>query len=85
MEDNETIHAKVDIGEDGLLNLRLPTHLRPGKYDVTLDICEIASEATEKARQEEWRRYVMESHGSIDDPTFFRHDQGKLETRDEWP
>ncbi len=32
--------------------------------------------------QEEWRQFVMETAGSITDPTFVRHEQGTFKQRD---
>lgn len=82
MEHCETINTRVHVGDDGVVNLQLKTKLPPGEYMATVELCDTVSE---EARQEEWRRFVMETHGSITDPTFFRHEQGELETRDEFP
>lgn len=76
-----TISAQVHIGIDGLLTLQVPTDLPAGDYEVTVQMRRIVSE---EDRQEDWRRFVLESCGSIGDPTFFRHNQGVLEERDEW-
>lgn len=77
-----TISTRVHVGVEGVLNLQVPTDLPAGDYKVTVQVRRIVSE---EDKQEDWRRYVLESYGSIDDPTFFRHDQGVLEDRDEWP
>ncbi|MEX2185611.1 MAG: hypothetical protein WD875_02410 [Pirellulales bacterium] len=86
------IHTVVHVGSDGLLNLHLPLNVRNADVEVTVNLKQVTpatvdADATdaETAAQEEWRRYVMESSGSIDDPTFFRHEQGELETREEFP
>jgi hypothetical protein len=34
---------------------------------------------------EDWRRFVMETAGSVTDPTFVRHEQGNYEQREELP
>jgi hypothetical protein len=86
------IQALVHVGADGLLNLKLPLNITNADFEVTVNLKQVTqnqqesdSPENEAARQEDWRRYIMESRGSITDPTFFRHDQGELETREEFP
>jgi hypothetical protein len=35
--------------------------------------------------QEEWRKFIESTAGSITDPTFTRHEQGEYERREELP
>jgi hypothetical protein len=87
------IQAFVHVGSDGLLNLQLPVDITNADLEVTVSYRQVDRsnpenvDEQEKAavRREAWRRFVMESYGAIDDPTFFRHEQGELETREEFP
>ena len=43
----------------------------------------ISPTVTRKMPQDEWRQFVARIAGSIPDPTFCRHDQGRLEDVEE--
>ena len=45
----------------------------------------ISPRKTPKMTPEEWREFVMSVAGSIPDPSFRRHDQGRFESQEELP
>lgn len=73
-----TIQSK--IGPDGVLHLDVPVSVAAANQEVQVTI-----EPVPAMTQEEWRRRVLASAGSIPDPTFMRHEQGQLEQRDPLP
>ncbi len=82
MTNAQTIRKEVHVGDNGILNLQVAAGLPSGEYEVTVRLEPLRAN---EERQEDWRRYVLESYGAITDPSFFRHEQGRLETRDELP
>ena len=73
-----TIQTKSHVGSDGLLHLSLPVDVKDMDLDVTVIVHPSIKPLRSFATQEEWERFVKETAGSIDDPTFRRHDQGEL-------
>ena len=72
------------VGSDGVLHIDIPM----GKEDadrevqVTIDPVRVGPSPM---TQEEWRQFVMETAGSITDPSFVSHEQGEYEHREELP
>ena len=73
-----TMTIKSHVGEDGVLRLELPVTMR----NVELDVVVVLSERSPTQRESVFFSAVL---GSIDDPTFTRHDQGEAELRDPLP
>lgn len=81
----KAIETKIRTGPDGVISLKVPC----GLADTTLDVLIVlqprqASPMEPVADTEAWKRFVAETAGSITDPTFVRHDQGKYEDRESW-
>lgn len=76
----KTVHLKSRLGADGMLNLRVPT----GIFDSDLDVIVVLDRtngAGSTVSREEWSSFVHKTAGSIDDPTFTRHEQGEFGSR----
>ena len=71
----QTLTARVDA--DGVL--RLPLGEDNANKVVQVTVQTIPLDAT----REEWLRFIENTAGKIDDPTFVRHPQGEYEQRDE--
>lgn len=65
------------VGGDGVLTLPLGESNANKLALVTVQT--IPAEIT----KEEWLRFIEDTAGKIDDPTFMRHPQGEYEQRDE--
>ena len=78
-----TIHTRTHIGTDGILRLQLPVDVANADVDVTVVV--EPSKKPKAMSREEWLRFIRDTAGSIDDPTFVRHEQGTFEIRDELP
>jgi formylglycine-generating enzyme required for sulfatase activity len=74
----ETIHTASQTGPDGILKLELPLGAANTRVEVTVTF----ESKMEPMSQEEWNRFIDATAGSINDPSFFRHDQGELTPRD---
>lgn len=74
------VHSRV--GADGVLHLTVPIGTAEADKEVQVTIDPVS---TPTMTQEEWRRFVLSTAGSITDPTFMRHDQGEYERREELP
>ncbi|MFN0016793.1 MAG: hypothetical protein ACKVP0_00960 [Pirellulaceae bacterium] len=68
------IIVKSKVGSDGVLQLTLP--LGPGEANQEVSVT-IESAAAAPLSQEEWKRRILATAGSIPDPTFIRHDPTK--------
>ncbi len=71
------------VGSDGVLHIDIPVGKDEAdrEVQVTIDPVQPGPPMT----QEEWRQFVMETAGSITDPTFVRHEQGEYELREKLP
>ena len=77
------IVKRSKIGEDGILNLSIPIGKSCANQEVRITI-----EPFEEARSSEmsvgqWKQFVEETAGSIEDDSFHRHSQGEFEQRQE--
>ncbi len=69
------------VGSDGVLQLTLPLGAAEANQEVNITVEPLRPTLS----QEEWRKRVLSTAGSIPDPTFIRHDQGEYEERTELP
>ena len=69
------------VGSDGVLQLTLPLGAAEANQEVNITVEPLRPTMS----QEEWRKRVLSTAGSIPDPTFVRHDQGEYEERTELP
>ena len=69
------------VGSDGVLQLTLPLGAAEANQEVNITVEPLRPTMS----QEEWRKRVLSTAGSIPDPTFVRHDQGDYEERTELP
>ena len=74
------LRSKVDA--DGVLHLSVPFGKRDADREVRVTV-EPLDEASVPISADQWRRFVHEMAGCIDDPTFERHSQGNFEKREE--
>lgn len=74
------LHSR--IGDDGVLQLTVPIGKEQANRDVEVTIAPIKKPSM---TQEEWREFILSTAGSVDDPTFMRHEQGEYERREELP
>jgi hypothetical protein len=78
------IELRAKVGPDGVLTLSVPMGISEANTEVRV-VVEPAVQKTSGMTQEEWHRFIAETAGSIDDPTFERPEQGEYEQRDPWP
>ena len=69
------------VGPDGILTLRLPLGATEANRAVRITVS--PAEPLDQSSAE-WRSRLL-TIGGIDDPTFYRHEQGELEQREELP
>ena len=74
------LRSKVDA--NGVLHLSVPFGKRDADREVRVTV-ESLDEASVPMSADQWRRFVHEMAGCIDDPTFERHPQGDFEKREE--
>ena len=66
----QTIQTRGRVGPDGVLHLAVPVGQGEADREVIVTVEPVPSPMT----AEEWRRFVAETAGSIDDPLFRRHE-----------
>lgn len=86
-----SIETSAYVGADGLLSVRLPA-----EYANSAVVVVVRSVGTEEPpkriadikdpeeRRRAWLKFIDETAGSIQDPTFERPDQGTFEEREQW-
>jgi hypothetical protein len=74
------VHSRV--GADGILQITVPMTPADADREVQVTIDPVGQSPM---TQEEWRRFVLGTSGSIADPSFKRHEQGEYERREELP
>ncbi len=77
------IVVTTTVGNDG--NLRLDVSLGAGEAGKTVQVTVEPISAKKSLTQEEWRKSVLATAGSIADPTFDRPPQGEVENRKSLP
>lgn len=80
----QTIQTKLRTGPDGMLMLRVPSGMADTIVHVIVVLQPVGDGPGRVVEAEAWRRFVAETSGSIEDPTFMRHPQGEYERRWEW-
>jgi hypothetical protein len=71
-------------GADGVLSVVLPLGLAEANQEFRVTVEPIRKKPPMTEEQwAEWRAWVRKMAGSIDDPSFLRHEQGELQERDQ--
>ncbi|HSZ59787.1 MAG TPA: hypothetical protein VK797_29355 [Tepidisphaeraceae bacterium] len=81
----KAIQLQSHVGADGVLSLRVPTGIRDTDVDVIVVVDRGNMTAGTAANPTDWAEFVRSTAGSITDPTFFRHEQGDFESREDLP
>jgi hypothetical protein len=71
------------VGPDGVLHVVVPVGTVSANQEVQVTIEPAVSPSS--MTQEEWRKFIFSTAGSITDPTFIRHEQGEYERREDLP
>jgi len=81
----KTIKTRTHVGPDGMVELKFACGVTETDVDVTVTVEEVNAHDAKRSQfdRDEWRRFVQETSGSIDDPTFVRGEQGEYEKREE--
>jgi hypothetical protein len=75
------VEVKSRVGADGVLNVSVPL----GPQEANREVIVTVQPAINGTDPSAWNSFVEQTAGSIDDPTFTRHDQGKYEQREQLP
>jgi hypothetical protein len=78
--DRIVVHSRV--GADGILHVLVPVGEADANREVEVTINPLPKSGMS---QEEWRKLVLSTAGSITDPSFIRQDQGEYEQREALP
>jgi hypothetical protein len=81
----KTIQTRLHTEPDGTLTLTVPSGIPDADLDVLI-VLQPAARDTSKAGADsrQWEHLIRQTAGSIQDPTFFRHEQGDYEKREGW-
>jgi len=79
----ESFEYSSRVGADGALDLHVNLGPAQANREVRIVVQPVEIKPTQKMSQEEWVEFIKSTAGSIDDPTFIRHDQGQFEDRGE--
>jgi hypothetical protein len=74
------IEIKSRIGPNGILEVRVPC----GQEEANREVLVTVQPAAGQKNLAEWHTFIAETAGSIQDPSFFRHEQGRLDEPDNW-
>jgi hypothetical protein len=79
----KTMQLRSHVGSNGVLELKLDSGVTETDVDVVV-IVNAAERGTaiSEPQRDEWQKFVHDTAGSISDPSFYRHGQGELQTRD---
>ena len=78
-----TFQTRVHTTSDGVVSLRFPSGISDADLEVTVIVAPAAEEGPpSKTDTTGWQQFIAETGGSIEDPSFMRHDQGQFEERD---
>ena len=78
-----SIKVRSRVGADGKLNVMVPIGLAEANREVIVTVEPVEAPLPTSDR-EEWKRFINQTAGSIQDPSFKRHDQGEYEQREGW-
>ena len=70
------------VGADGILQLAVPIGDADADREVQVTIDPVTQAPMTR---DEWRAFVLETVGSVTDPSFMRHGQGEYDRREELP
>jgi hypothetical protein len=74
----KTMQVRSHVGADGMWELKLPSGLSETDVDVVVVMSPVAPSGWKsEAERQEWQDFVKRTAGSIQDPTFFRHEQNE--------
>jgi len=76
-----SIQLRSRVDADGVLSVCVPIGKRDADREVRVTV-EPLDEASVPMSADQWRQFVHEMAGCIDDPTFERHSQGAFEKRE---
>ena len=81
----QVVHVRSQIGEDGTIELKVPTGMQAGEVDVTLILQPIvpASNPTEQ-ELEASRRFVAQTAAAWQGEPLERPAEGEYKKREEW-
>lgn len=74
----ESIKVKTTVNNEGILQIKMPEKMRNQKIELVV----IYQPLSSPENKQEWRDFIEETAGAIDDETFFRHPQGELPERE---
>ena len=74
--------VQLRVGSDGVLHIDIPMGKEVADREVQVTIDPVGV-GPSPMTQEEWRQFVMETAGTITDPSFIRHEQGEYEQRED--
>jgi hypothetical protein len=75
----KTMQIRSHVGADGMLELKLPSGLSETDVDVVVVVHPVAAGGLKsEADRREWQEFVTRTAGSIQDPTFFRHEFSRV-------
>jgi hypothetical protein len=80
-----TIKLRSRIGEDGVLHLDIPAQFKDMEVNVTVTVEPVKDNEPslgEDLTLSEWHQFIAETAGCINEDSFFRHPQGKLQERE---
>jgi hypothetical protein len=72
------------VGSDGILHIDIPIGKEDADREVQVTVDPVPT-GPSPMTQQEWQQFVMETAGSITDPSFVRHEQGEYEEREDLP
>ena len=76
-----SIELKSRADANGVLNLSIPL----GHADANCEVRVVVERLSKSMTDEERKQAILDTAGSISDPTFKRHPQGDYEKRDQLP
>ena len=76
---SDTIRIQSRVGKDGVLKLEVPLDASDAESDVLVTIERIGRH--DEQQTSEWKEFIEQTAGSIQDETFRRHPQGDYEER----
>jgi len=77
-----SVQLRSKVNADGVLHLSVPFGKRDADREVRVTV-EPLDEGRSPMSADQWRQFVHDMAGCIDDPTFERQAQGTFEKRDE--
>jgi hypothetical protein len=77
------IELRHRVGSDGVLTLTVPVGMAQANREVKVTVEPAEKTAAEAPLDpEQWQQFIRQTAGSIQDPSFRRHEQGEYEDRE---